>query len=241
MCVSGTRMYGHDMKINKIYGISAAVLLTIGLSIAVSLKLGLGLLALLILGRFVWGPSESKGIIGVDHIDRPRSSSYGGGYNPGGSFGAGSIGTQFGVFGTSLADSSPEAYLKGRGLEYVTETRPSLLKKHRSEIAAAIKEAEVSTGHQILAVLGDLKEDHAAKADRIAAKWPTASIVVCIDPVRKLYELRWRDASFALDTAQLESFADMIRRSEFASAIALLAEVLPVQTAGAGLPDIIED
>jgi hypothetical protein len=33
----------------------------------------------------------------------------------------------------------------------------------------------------------------------------------------------------------------MIRRSEFASAIALLAEVLPVQTAGAGLPDIIED
>jgi hypothetical protein len=140
-----------------------------------------------------------------------------------------------------LADSSPEAYLKGRGSVYAADIRPSLTKKQRSEVAAAIVEAEARTGHQILAVVGDLKEDHAAKADRVAAKWPVASIVVCIDPVRKLYELRWRDASFALDTAHLETFAEMIRCSDFAAAIALLAEVLPHQAAGTDLPDIIEE
>ena len=65
--------------------------------------------------------------------------------------------------------------------------------------------------------------------------------MICIDPVRKLYELRWRDASFELDEAHLATFADMIRRMDLTAAVALLAEVLPVQTGSTELPDVIEE
>ena len=52
--------------------------------------------------------------------------------------------------------------------------------------------------------------------------------------------MRWHDPSFAVDAAQLKTVGYMMHRCKFAKAIALLAEVLPVQTAGTELPDIIE-
>ena len=230
------------VKFNKTWVAIAAALLIIVASIVISIKLGIAAVALLILVRLIKGPSDSDTIIGLDHVSRPRSSSYGGGFSPGGLFGVSGLGSHFGAYGTSLADSSPEAYMRGSDLEHSSiDAQAALSKKQRSGLAAAIKEAEARTGHQILAVIGPLKEDHNEKADRVATKWPTASIVICIDPVRKLYELRWRDASFELDEAHLATFADMIRRMDLTAAVALLAEVLPVQTGSTELPDVIEE
>lgn len=228
------------VKFNKTWGFVAAALLIIVISIFGSIKLGIGLLLLLILARLVWGPSEPAGIIGIEHVDRPRTGSYGGGFIPGGLLSRGGLGTQFGVYGTSVADNSPDAYLKGHRKEYAEERRSVLAKIRRRWLAAAIKKAEARTGHQILVVIGPLEEDHVAKADRVAAQWSAASIVVCIDPVRGTYEVRWRDPGFAVDAADLATVGYMMHRCKFAKAIALLAEVLPVQTAGAELPDIIE-
>lgn len=223
------------MKFNKTWGTVLAAVLAVA-SFVVSFKLGLIVCALLILARFVWGPSDSDGIIGIDHIDRPRSSTYGGGFAPGGLFGVSGLGAHFGVYGAPVAD--PKSPRK----EYdPLEKTASFSKSQRRDLAAAIKEAEARTGHQILAAIGALEDDHAEKADRIAAQWPTASIVVCIDPTRKIFELRWRDGSFALDAEHTASFANMISRSDLAAAIALLAEVLPVQAAVTELPDIVED
>ncbi len=229
------------MKINKTWGIIGGVVVAAPLTIIafiISVKLGIiVVITLLILVRLLRGPSDSGGIIGIDHVDLPRSRTYGGGFTPGGLYGGGgNLGTSFGVWGAEVRDT------KGPRKEYYPQAkRPALSKKHRRELAAAISEAEARTGHQVLAVIDSLDEDRAAKADRVAVEWPAASIVVCFDPARKLFELRWRDASFALDTAHVATFAEMMDRSDLAGAIALLAEVLPVQTAGAELPDILED
>jgi hypothetical protein len=217
-------------------GIVIAALITV-VSFMVSIKLGvIAVIALLIIARIIRGPSKSGGIIGVEHADLPIGRTYGGGFVPGGLLGVSGLGAHFGVYGAPVAER------KGPRKEYYeVEKREELSKKQRAELAAAITEAEARTGHQILAVIGTLDEDHAAKADRVAAEWPTASIVVCIDLSRNLYELRWRDASFELDAAHIATFAEMARLADFTAAIALLAEVLPVQTAVAELPDIIED
>ncbi len=228
------------MKFNKTWGVAAAALLIIVVSIIASIKLGVALLALLLLARFVWGPSEPAGIIGVEHVDRPRTGSYGGGFIPGGLLSRGGFGIQFGVYGTSVAGNSPDAYLKGHRKEYTEERRSVLAKMRRRWLAEAIRKAEARTGHQILVVVGPLEEDHVAKADRLAEEWPAVSILVCIDPVRGTYEVRWHDPSFAVDADQLATVGYMMHRCKFAKAIALLAEVLPVQTAGTELPDIIE-
>jgi hypothetical protein len=228
------------MKFSKTWGIVIAALLT-GTSLVVSTKLGIVVaIALLIVARLLRGPSASEGIIGVEHIDRPRTGSYGGGFIPGGLLSRGGLGTQFGVYGASVADNSPDAYLKGHRKEYAEERRSVLAKVRRKWLATAIRKAEARTGHQILVVVGPLEEDHVAKADRVAAQWPAASIVVCIDPVRGTYEVRWHDPSFAVDAAHLATVGYLMHQYKFAKAIALLAEVLPVRTAGDELPDIIE-
>jgi hypothetical protein len=59
------------MKLSKTLGVLAAALLTIG-SFVLSIKLGLVVLAAsLILARVLQGPSESSGVIGVDHKNPP--------------------------------------------------------------------------------------------------------------------------------------------------------------------------
>jgi hypothetical protein len=194
-----------------------------------------GVGALWILVRSRRAGSDSGGIIGIDHVDRPRTGSYGGGFIPGGLLSRGGLGTQLGVWGAGGAEA------KGPRKEYAEERKTLRSKTRRRMFAAAIRKAEARTGHQILAVIGPLEEDRVAKADRIAAQWPAASIVVCIDPVSGAYEVRWRDPSFALDAAHLATLGYMMRHCKFAKAITLLADVLPVKTLGAELPDIIED
>ena len=111
----------------------------------------------------------------------------------------------------------------------------------RAELATAIDEAENRTGHQILVSVGPLKHDAADKADSVAARWPQASIVVCIDPSSCRFELRWRDASFQLDASHLETFASAMRNDDLTAAIAVLAHELPIQAPTQDLPDILEN
>lgn len=114
-------------------------------------------------------------------------------------------------------------------------------RQKRAELAQAIDQAEEQTGHQILVSVGSLKRDAAYTANSVAARWPQASIVLCLDPVSRRFEVRWRDASFELDRAHLETFSNAMRNEDFAQAIAVLARELPVQAPTAELPDIIED
>ena len=224
------------MKFSKSLGIVSAALITVT-SFIVSIKLGIiAVVALLIVARIIRGPSESGGIIGVEHVDLPIGRTYGGGLVVGGMTGVSGLGAHFGIYGAPVAER------KGPRKEYYgIEKRKALSKKQRGELSTAIVQAEARTGHQILAVIGSLGEDYAAKADRVAAEWPTASIVVCIDLSRNLYELRWRDASFELDAAHIATFVEMVRRADFTAAISLLAEVLPTQSVSTELPDIVED
>ena len=61
------------MKINKTWRIAGAALLTI-VAFVLSIKLGFALVGLFVLVRLIQGPSASGGIIGIDHINRPRGS-----------------------------------------------------------------------------------------------------------------------------------------------------------------------
>jgi hypothetical protein len=215
--------------------LGAAVLIVA--SFVVSIKLGVGVvLAIFLISGVIRGSSSSDGIIGVDHVNRPRSSTYGGGFSPGGLYGVSGLGSHFGVYGAPVSDpKSPSAEY------YPLKNKPALSKKQRRELAAAIKRAEARTGHQILAVVGSLEENSTAKADRVASEWPTASIIVCIDPALRIFELRWRDASYELTEEHTTKFAEMLHSSDLTAAIALLADVLPTQTAGSELPDIIDE
>lgn len=79
---------------------------------------GIGAVASIILWaivRAVSGRSKDGGIIGVDHVDRPSSSTYGGGFTPGGIFGMSNTGTRFGVYG------APTAPARGPRREYIPE------------------------------------------------------------------------------------------------------------------------
>ena len=226
------------MKLSKTLGLVLAALLTAA-SFVVSVKLGVVLvLVLLVVAWVASDPSQPNGVIGVDHVDRPHTGSYGGGFIPGGLLTRGGLGTQFGVYGTSVAGNSP---LVGHRKEYTEDRRSVRSRIRRSWLAAAIKKAEARTGHQIVVVIGPLEEDHVAKADRLAAQWSSASIVVCIDPALGTYEVRWHDPALALDTAHLATFGNMMHRCKFAKAITLLAEALPLQAAVAELPDIVEE
>jgi hypothetical protein len=223
------------MKVNKTaFSLGAASLTIAVLTFSVKLGLAVGIV-LMILVRVIWRSPGSDSIIGVDHVDRPTGSTYGGGFSPGGLHGVSGLGAHFGVYGAPVADR------RAPRMEYAEVRRTALSKTDREKLATAIKEAEARTGHQMLAMIGALNEDSAAKADRVAAQWPAASIVVCIDPARRRYELRWRDASFALDTEHAATFSELMRRFDLAAAVALLADVLPLQAASAELPDIIED
>lgn len=113
-------------------------------------------------------------------------------------------------------------------------------RQRRAELADAIDQAERLTGHQILVSVGALKHDAAYTANSVAARWPQASIVLCIDPASRRFELRWSDASFQLDAAHLETFANAMRSDDLAAAIAVLAHELPVQAPTQELPDIVE-
>jgi hypothetical protein len=113
--------------------------------------------------------------------------------------------------------------------------------RQRVAVAAAIDVAEASTGHQILVSVGPLGKDKDKAADRVAKKYKAATLVICIDPAQRLFELRWADSEATLAVEVLSDVTDLIRDEQVAKAITLLASCLCTQGAISELPDIVEN
>ena len=118
---------------------------------------------------------------------------------------------------------------------------PKWWKDNAQQIAEAIDTAERSSGHQILVRVGPLGKYPRRVADKIAARYSQASLVFCVDPQRRVFEVRWSH-SLQLDPTQATaSVQEHLRAHDLPSAITALAALLPHQEEGDELPDIIEE
>ena len=113
--------------------------------------------------------------------------------------------------------------------------------ENESAIRTAIDEAERSSGHQILVRVGPLGWRPERTANRIAAKYPAASLVFCVDPRRHRFEVRW-SAGITLSEADVtEHAATHLRAHDLPAAIASLAALLPRREEGDEIPDVVTD
>jgi hypothetical protein len=112
--------------------------------------------------------------------------------------------------------------------------------QQKPQVAAAIKDAEAATGHQIVVVVARLGKYHAERATHIARKNSGASLVFCVDVLQRRYELRWQ-SDVTLSQSVLDSTTELFRQQNLAEAIRLVAQSLPVHTPGENLPDIINE
>jgi len=114
-------------------------------------------------------------------------------------------------------------------------------KNNAHQIAEAIDTAERTSGHQILVRVGPLGRHPERVADKIAISHEKASLVFCVDPQRRIFEVRW-SPTLQLDPAQATaSVQEHLRAQDLPSAITALATLLPRQEEGEELPDIIEE
>ena len=114
-------------------------------------------------------------------------------------------------------------------------------KDNAEQIAEAIDTAERTSGHQILVRVGPLGRHPERVADKIATRYTQASLVFCVDPNRRTFEVRW-SPTLQLDPAQATaSVQGHLRDHDLPSAITALAALLPHQEEGVELPDIIEE
>ena len=107
-------------------------------------------------------------------------------------------------------------------------------------VAAAIKEAEAATGHQIMVVVARLGKYHAERATHIARKNPGASLVFCVDVLQHRYELRWR-SDVTLPQTVLDTTTQLLKEQKLAEAIQMVAQSLPINASSENLPDIIDE
>ncbi len=107
-------------------------------------------------------------------------------------------------------------------------------------VAKAVDDAERATGHQIVVAVGKLGRRPVVAANRVAKKHAGATIVFCVDPLDRRFELRWSTA-VTLPSEVIEQTSRLLAEQRLAEAIALVATALPVQAEGEELPDIVED
>lgn len=108
-------------------------------------------------------------------------------------------------------------------------------------VAKAVDEAERASGHQILVWVGDLGWRPNRTADRIARKYPGASLVFCIDPRHRKFELRWA-AGLDVDSAHITDAArEGLKAHDIPRAVRDVATLLPKKQEGEELPDIVEE
>ncbi len=114
-------------------------------------------------------------------------------------------------------------------------------KDNADQVAKAIDTAERTSGHQILVRVGPLGRHPARVADKIATRYSTASLVFCVDPQHRVFEVRWSQ-SLQLDPTQATAAVrEHLRAHDLPSAITALAALLPHQEEGQELPDIIDE
>lgn len=118
---------------------------------------------------------------------------------------------------------------------------PRWWKANAQQIAEAIDTAERTSGHQILVRVGPLGKHPERVADKIATRYSQASLVFCVDPRSRVFEVRW-SPSLQLDSIQATaSVQEHLRAQNLPAAITALADLLPLQEEGDELPDIIEE
>jgi len=110
----------------------------------------------------------------------------------------------------------------------------------KAAVAKAVDDAERATGHQIVVAVGKLGRRPDIAANRVARKQKGATIVFCVDPLDRRFELRWLTA-ITLPDEIVARTSQLLAEQRLAEAIALVATALPVQAEGEELPDIVED
>lgn len=114
-------------------------------------------------------------------------------------------------------------------------------KDDSSKVAAAVDAAERTSGHQIIVWVGNLGRRPGKVADRIAVKYSAASLVFCVDPRHRTFEMRW-SAGLEVDPRRIiEAARGGLRDHDLARAVTEVAAVLPRRTEGEELPDIVEE
>ncbi len=118
---------------------------------------------------------------------------------------------------------------------------PQWWKDNAQQIAEAIDTAERTSGHQILVRVGPLGRHPERVANKIATRYSAASLVFCVDPQRRNFEVRW-SPTLQLDPIRATAAVqEHLRAQNLPAAITALAALLPHQEEGAELPDIIEE
>jgi len=118
---------------------------------------------------------------------------------------------------------------------------PQWWKDNAQQIAEAIDTAERTSGHQILVRVGPLGRNSKRAADKIATRFPQVSLIFCVDPRRRVFEVRWSQSLQIDPTQATASVQEHLRAHDLPSAITALAALLPHQEEGEELPDIIEE
>jgi len=110
----------------------------------------------------------------------------------------------------------------------------------KATVARAVDDAERASGHQIVVAVGKLGRRPDIAANRVARKHKGATLVFCVDPLDRRFELRW-SAAVSLSEEVIKQTSALLAGERLAEAIALVAASLPVQAEGDELPDIVED
>lgn len=114
-------------------------------------------------------------------------------------------------------------------------------KENIDAVAAAVDTAEKTSGHQILVRVGRLGRHPNRTADAIAAKYPTASLVFCVDPRHRNFEIRW-PSHITLDSVVVANAAkEPLKMHDLPAAVTAIAALLVHQAEGEELPDIVDD
>jgi len=110
----------------------------------------------------------------------------------------------------------------------------------KATVARAVDDAERASGHQIVVAVGKLGRRPDIAANRVARKHKGATLVFCVDPLDRRFELRW-SAAVSLSEEVIKQTSALLAGERLAEAIALVAASLPVQAEGDELPDIVEE
>lgn len=113
--------------------------------------------------------------------------------------------------------------------------------EQKDDVARAIHQAEEFSGHQIVVHVGNLGRRPKRMADRLATRWSSASLVFCVDPKHRHFEVRWAAAVQLDEDAVTHTVTEPLRAHDLAAAITALSALLPPQQQGDELPDIVTD
>jgi len=108
----------------------------------------------------------------------------------------------------------------------------------RAGVAIAVDSAEDATGHQIVVAVGKLGRRPVRTANKVARKNHAASLVFCVDPLHRNFELRWSSA-VSLPADVLEKTSILFAEEKLAEAIGFVARSLPIQDPGDEIHDIV--